>query len=147
MSLALNNPHAILLPLLAQVALTALVWGWMYFTRIRHMWREGIRAQELARQELAQRRMEKVAGPSENLVNLLEIPLLFYVVLLLIDSLHMSNSLIVMLAWSYVALRLVHSLIHITSNRVLYRFTAYFTSTLLLWWMWGLVALRIVSAY
>jgi hypothetical protein len=51
----------------------------------------------------------------------------------------------VMLAWIYVVLRIVHSLIHVTYNRILHRFTAFTLSNVALAWLWVLIAMRVLG--
>jgi hypothetical protein len=48
-------------------------------------------------------------------------------------------------AWAYVALRSLHSLIHVTYNRVMHRFLVYVASTLLLFAMWGAFLARVTA--
>jgi hypothetical protein len=48
-------------------------------------------------------------------------------------------------AWAYVALRGLHSLIHVTYNRVVHRFLVYAASTLLLFGMWAAFVAKILS--
>ena len=50
-----------------------------------------------------------------------------------------------MAAWAYFGLRVVHSLIHVTYNRVVHRFLVYVASTLLLFGMWAAFVARILS--
>jgi hypothetical protein len=47
------------------------------------------------------------------------------------------------LAWAFVALRALHSLIHVTYNRVVHRFAAYAASTLCVFALWGLLAVTL----
>src|SRR4051812_40496854 len=58
---------------------------------------------------------------NRNLMNLLEMPLLFYVVGIAIYVTHHVRPGPVTLAWIYVGLRLVHSVIHVTYNHVRHR--------------------------
>jgi hypothetical protein len=51
------------------------------------------------------------------------------------------------LAWSYVALRVVHSLIHITYNRIVHRFAAFAMSNAALLAMWVLLGIQIAGKY
>ena len=44
------------------------------------------------------------------------------------------------LAWVFVALRIVHSVIHCSYNKVMHRFYAYVSSSLVLWILWGVLA-------
>lgn len=47
------------------------------------------------------------------------------------------------LAWSFVALRTAHSLIHVTYNRVVHRFAVYVLGTLCVFAMWALFAFQL----
>ena len=44
----------------------------------------------------------------------------------------------------YVALRYVHSFIHLTYNRVMHRFTVYVLSTVILFVLWGVLAVQVL---
>lgn len=134
----------IFVPVLAQVLLTAVVWVWMYVTRLGAMLARGITPQQLATRE-RHSVLAEVAGPSDNLQNLFEIPVLFYVGVLAAYVTGNVDSLLLGLAWTYVGLRWLHSLIHVSYNRVMHRFTAYFLSTLVLWAFWAMFAARILS--
>jgi len=73
---------------------------------------------------------------SRNFANLLETPILFYLLAVLLIALQIDSALMVKLAWLYVFFRLVHSVIHISYNHVLHRFTAFLLSMLTLLAMW-----------
>ncbi len=73
---------------------------------------------------------------NRNLMNLLEMPLLFYVVSIAFYVTHQVTPKVVTLAWIYLALRLVHSLVHVTSNRILVRLSSYAASNVVLLWLW-----------
>ena len=128
---------AILYPLLLLVALTAVVWVRMYVTRVAEIRRQRLRLQDLADAAVAQKALSAVAAPSDNFSNLFEIPVLFYVLVVLVYVTGSSDALYVGGAWLFVLLRVLHSLIHLTSNRVKHRFPAYFVATLLMWLMWA----------
>ena len=53
-----------------------------------------------------------------NLINLYELPMLFYVVCLSLYAVNGATLLAVILAWCFVATRVVHTCVHITSNRL-----------------------------
>ena len=76
------------------------------------------------------------ANPSNNLKNLFEMPVLFYVAVLLSVVLMIPDGLLVKLAWGFVLLRAVHSAVHCTYNRVMHRFIAYALSCLFLLLIW-----------
>ena len=135
----------LLYALLAQVALTALVWSILYISRISEMYKKGIDAQDLADKRNAEQLLARVSAPSDNFKNLFEAPVLFYVAMVLAMLLFLQSPLLVSLSWTYVLLRFIHSLIHISYNRVIHRFTAYFASTIVLWFIWGLIALEVLQ--
>jgi len=128
--------HPILYPLFAQVSLTLLVWLWMYATRIYTLQKNRIDASELRTTEDEHRLLSSVLGPSENLFNLFEMPVLFYIACLLAYMSHTTTSVLLGLAWLFVLFRALHSMIHCSYNRVMHRFTAYILSSLCLWGMW-----------
>ena len=135
----------ILLPLLAQVLLTFLVWIYMYITRFREIHLKGYDAQRLAQNSAVQSLLTESAGPADNFRNLFEMPVLFYLAVLLSLVLLIQDELLADLAWGFVLLRALHSLIHCTYNRVVHRFTAYLASTLFLALMWLRLGLYILT--
>lgn len=84
--------------------------------------------------------------PNRNYMNLLELPVLFYVACLLAQVTGLASPTLVVLAWAYVALRVVHSLVHVTCNRVLHRFAAFGASNGVLIAMWLLLGLALAGA-
>jgi hypothetical protein len=82
-----------------------------------------------------------VSIPNRNLINLLEVPVLFYVVCLCLYVTHQTQPGLLWLAWTYVALRVAHSLVHLTTNNVMHRLTLFGLSNfvLLAIWIWFLV--------
>lgn len=133
----------ILLPLLAQVALTFAVWVYLYLTRLAEMGRKRIGPQRLASRAAADTLLTDSAGPANNFRNLFEMPVLFYLAVVLSLVLFLQDPLMVALAWTFVALRAVHSLIHCTYNRVMHRFVAYAASSLVLLLIWVRLAVFI----
>lgn len=83
----------------------------------------------------------RLAG--RNLLNLTQMPILFYVVCLAFMILQITTEMVVNLAWVYVALRVIHSLIHIGYNNVTHRFTAFLFSNLILFAMWVLLVQQV----
>jgi hypothetical protein len=79
---------------------------------------------------------DDVAVSNRNLMNLLEMPMLFYVVCLAFYVTRNVRSGVVTAAWIYVALRLIHSWIHLTSNRVLHRLIVFALSNFVLLAIW-----------
>lgn len=127
-------------PMCAQVLLTAVVWAWMYVDRIGEMRAKKIPAQSVTTAREAARILERTAA-ADNFRNLFELPVLFYVLCLSLAVTELVTPLQFTLAWLYVALRALHSFVHVTYNRVSHRFTIHLASTLTLFYMWGVFAI------
>ena len=130
----------LLLPLLALVLLTFVVWVYMYVTRLSEIRRKSINPQSLDTRAHGQALLTDSPEAADNLKNLFELPILFYVAILLALVLMVQDQGLVQLAWGYVALRYLHSLVHCTYNRVMHRFTAYVASCLVLMLIWARLA-------
>ena len=83
---------------------------------------------------------------NRNYMNLLELPVLFYVACVIAYVTGIATRHLVVLAWIYVALRVAHSLIHVTYNRVMHRFAAFAASNFILVTMWVLLARALANA-
>ena len=68
--------------------------------------------------------------------NLYEAPTLFYVLCLLILSLEINTVMLASLAWAYVIIRIIHSVVHLTYNKVYHRLSLFLTSQFMLIAMW-----------
>ena len=77
-----------------------------------------------------------VQKTGRNFANLLETPVLFYLLGALVITLDIDNVELVQHAWLYVALRLVHTIIHVSYNNPIHRFLAFVASLLTLLAMW-----------
>ncbi|MBL8297826.1 MAG: MAPEG family protein [Rhodanobacteraceae bacterium] len=84
-----------------------------------------------------------VSIPNRNYMNLLELPVLFYAACLLIFGINQLDATYRYLAWGYVALRVVHSTIHLTYNRVRHRVLVFAISNVVLTVIWVRVALAL----
>lgn len=84
----------------------------------------------------SQRVPPEVSIPNRNMMNLLELPLLFYIACLTYLVIGSVNEFALALAWLYVALRIVHSAIHVTYNRVRHRLIAFGLSNVVLVMFW-----------
>lgn len=83
---------------------------------------------------------------TRHFLNLFEMPVLFYVGVILAFVTRQTTWPIVACAWGYVALRYAHSFVHLTSNDVLLRFRLYLASTLVLVLLWAVLLVRLVTA-
>lgn len=79
---------------------------------------------------------ENLRVMSRHVVNLHEAPVLFYAITIIAYVTDTVSTLILGLAWAYIALRYVHSYIHLTTNTVLHRFRVFATSQIVLMVLW-----------
>jgi len=138
------SERAILLPALAMVALTIVVWFRMYTSRVAEMKRERIHPQSVATSAQMSARLNDTRA-ADNFRNLFELPVLFYVALLVFAYTGRVTTATLLLAWLFVALRVLHSAIHCTYNRVYHRFCAYLAVGLVLWALWGVIAFDLLA--
>lgn len=129
------NADPIWLPCAAMVGVTALVWVKLYADRLGEMRKRGIAPQAVATTREAAGQLQRTQA-AENFRNLFEVPVLFYLLCVALAVSGATTPGFVKAAWAYVGLRALHSLIHVTYNRVVHRFLAYVASTLLLFGMW-----------
>ena len=131
-------------PVAGMVLVTALVWIKLYADRIGEMRAKRIGAQDLATVRDAAARLQNTRA-AENFRNLFEVPVLFYALCIALAVTGGSTPGFLAAAWAYVGLRALHSLIHVTYNRVMHRFLIYVSSTVLLFGMWVAFVLRILQ--
>lgn len=139
-------PTALLAPAFALAAWTGAILILLAFRRVRAglQRRVPVKAYRLGE---APDLPDDVRLPNRNYMNLLELPLLFYVVCL-IGTLTgtvtgATSGAAVSLAWGYVGLRVVHSLIHISYNDVMHRFFAFAISNGVLAALWAVVGWQV----
>ena len=127
----------ILAPVVALTAWTLVVWAWMYATRLPAMSRAKIDGTKIVGTNGAGLRADMVAGGEEraswvadNYNHLHEQPTLFYAIAIVHALIGTGDGLNLQIAWAYVALRIVHSLVQNTFNRVLVRFSVFVLSSL-----------------
>jgi hypothetical protein len=118
-------------PILALVLWTLVIWLWMYATRIPAMQKAKLDPQEAARTRTLVLPPE-VMWVSDNYNHLMEQPTIFYATAFAAQIAGQADAMNVVLAWTYVVLRVVHSLVQCTVNIVMLRFTVFSLSTLAL---------------
>lgn len=126
---------AIFGPVFAMMFLTLAVWVYMYVRRIRFITSNNFNRQDLAPAAFAQLSPPAVSNPSDNLKNLFEIPVLFYVLALYLFATRQVDPMYVDAAWIFVAFRVLHSGVHCTFNLIMLRFYLYAIATVALWFM------------
>lgn len=122
-------------PVLALIIWTLIMGLWMYATRIPAMQKAGIDPQEAAQPgkgDWRDRIPASVHWKADNYNHLHEQPTLFYALMLFIAATGGADQIALYLGWAYVALRVIHSLIQATVNKVMARFLVFFLSNLVL---------------
>jgi len=129
-------------PMLALVLLTSGVLIVLFRSRVR-MVREGLAPVSYFRVFQGSPEPEFAAKPARHFTNLFEAPTLFYVACLTAMVAGVAGTAVVALAWGYVAMRYLHTYIHLGSNRVRHRMRVYFASWLFLVILWVYVAVSV----
>jgi hypothetical protein len=132
-------------PAFAMVGLTVVVTFRMFFERVRQMRSERIGFADIpSSSQMAARFADTRAA--DNYRNLFEMPVLFYLALLVVALAGLVAPVSLGLAWAYVLLRCLHSAIHCGYNRVKHRFYAFLASNLVLWALWAWLGWRLLAA-
>ncbi len=127
--------NAILGPVATLALWSMVIWLWMYATRIPAMQRAKIDAKTMVGgtgKGLDDLLPAEIQWKAHNYNHLMEQPTVFYAVALALAIGGMGGGLNAQLAWAYVALRIVHSLIQVTVNRVMWRFGVFALASLVL---------------
>jgi len=123
----------ILAPVVALVAWSMLMWLWMYVTRIPAMSKMRMRLDpEAPRGEQMSQLPAAVRWKADNYNHLMEQPTLFYAICLCLALMGLGEGSNLLMAWAYVALRVVHSLVQALINKIEVRFLIFVLSSLAL---------------
>jgi hypothetical protein len=117
---------------LALVVWSLVIWVWMYATRIPAMQAAKINPDDARHPGSLDSLPSGVKQVADNYNHLMEQPTIFYALAFYAVLMHHDTGLAVTLAWAYVVLRVIHSLIQCTINRVMLRFTVFSLSTIVL---------------
>jgi hypothetical protein len=123
---------SILTPVLVLVALTVVMAIAMGFVRLPTMRRMGLTAQDAKHTADLNVLPSPVRQVADNYKHLVEQPTAFYALVFYIHLAGHADALNIQLAWAYVALRIVHTVVQSTVNIVMVRFTLYLLGTLVL---------------
>ena len=123
-------------PIIVLAIWTMVMWVWMYATRIPAMQKsDDIDAPNLkggTGKDLDGVLPESVQWKAHNYNHLHEQPTVFYAVALVLAMIGQGDGMNALLAWMYVGLRIIHSLVQVTANRVMVRFILFALSSLVL---------------
>lgn len=132
----------ILGPSFVLVALTFVLFFWMAVLRVVAIRNREVKFADIAlRQPNWPPRATQIANAAHNQI---ETPVIFYVLTILEILTRQADVLFLVLAWIFVALRLVHAYIHVTSNNVRVRGPVFIVSVLVLAIMWGVFAVHVL---
>jgi hypothetical protein len=132
----------VLLPVFVQVALTFALMTWMASVRTASIKRGEIKIRDIALRQPAW--SAKATQISNCYDSQFQIPLLFYVLVILAWATKQADLIFVVMAWIFVVSRLAHAYIHTTSNHVPTRFNIFAVGVILLLLMWIIFAVRIL---
>lgn len=136
-------PKQILYPAFALFFLTCLV-----FLRLRSLRFAAVRSQTVSatyyRAFQGGSEPEQIQVVTRNFINLFEVPVLFYVIVIMIYVTQQVSLWLVVCSWVYVALRYAHTFVHLGANDVIRRFTIYFASGVVLALMWGTLLVKLL---
>ena len=122
-------------PIVALVAWTLVMLVWMAVSRMPAMKKAGIDVAKTVGgrgQNLEGVLPDPVNWKAHNYAHLHEQPTIFYAIVIVLVVMGQDSSINVWLAWGYVGLRIVHSIVQATINKVKYRFPLFALSTLCL---------------
>lgn len=142
----MHPPSPILFPIVALVAWSFVIWAWMYVTRIPAIQRAKMRLDPMApRGEQMATLPASVRWKADNYNHLMEQPTLFYAIAIVLALVGRDQGIDLGLAWAYVGLRVLHSLVQTTFNKIEVRFALFFISSLVLLAMTVRAAMVFVS--
>lgn len=129
----------ILKPVVVLACWTMLVWIWLYATRLPAMSRAKIDGVNMVgstgkdlRDNLVARGEVKASWVADNYNHLHEAPTVFYAIALTLALMGQGDGVNAVIGWAYAGLRILHSLVQVTVNRVVVRFAVFALSSLCL---------------
>ncbi|WP_448211801.1 MAPEG family protein [Colwellia sp. MEBiC06753] len=127
------NFYPLYIPLAGMMVLTMLVWCYMYFTRLRYVLAKNINAERLKTPgKVSELLPDAINAPSNNLKNLFEMPVLFYITIIVASQIPDHSIVSNLAAWSFLFFRVLHSAIHCLNGKVMARFICYMLATIAL---------------
>jgi hypothetical protein len=133
----------ILLPVFVQVLLTFALLFWAGYLRNVDLRGGTVKVKDIAlRQPNWTPRTQQIGNAYHNQ---LEVPILFYALMILLIIMRQADFLMMALAWIFVATRVVHAFVHVTSNRVQVRGPLFGIGVVVLLIMWLIFMVRIIA--
>jgi len=140
----------ILQPVVSLMIWTMIVWVWMYATRIPAMQKNpDIDTKNLrggAGFDLDRLLPDRVQWKAHNYNHLHEQPTVFYAVAIVLAIIGAGDGIPALLAWIYTGLRVIHTLVQVTANKVMVRFVLFAISSFVLMALIGFAAARVFGS-
>lgn len=138
------TPTEIFLPAMALMGWTLGVLLWMPYQRFKAVSSGQVTLHDFKLGE-SPRVPSGASIPNRCFMNLLEAPVLFYLIITFSFVTKNADGLLTALAWLYVALRGIQSLVHLTYNNVLHRGSAFAASNGVLGVMWAKLFIALMA--
>ena len=125
----------ILKPVVALAAWTMVMWAWMYATRIPAMSKAKVDPDRLAKEPGASLDTilpVEVQWKAKNYNHRHEAPTVFYAIAITLAIIGQGDGINSQIAWVYVGLRVLHSLVQAIFNKIIVRFAIFVLSSLAL---------------
>lgn len=130
-------------PVLVLVALTLVMYARLVFARMAAVKNKQVSA-KYYRLLQGDTQPDKVAAMDRNIVNLFELPVLFYAAALVAYVTASVDAWLLALAWLFALSRVAHSVVHTTSNQVMQRLKLFVVGYLALIAIWAMLAWRLI---
>lgn len=129
---------SLIYPMFVMVLLSMTVLLILFFARVRAVKEGKVPAYQYKTMSAAAE-PDYALKPARHFVNLFETPVLFYVACLAAMIVGLTGSTLQLLAWAYVVIRVIHAIVHLTVNKIVWRGAVYFVGWLVLLAMWVLL--------
>lgn len=124
--------NGMIAPVVVLAAWSLVMLLWLYATRIPAMRAAKIRPGSATRAQIDAAMPAWATNPANNYNHLMEQPTIFYAICFALELLDQANDINIGLAWLYVAIRVVHSLVQATINIILIRFLIFSAGSIVL---------------
>lgn len=132
----MNIENQIIAPVVALVAWSMMMWVWMYATRIPAIQAAKLKLDPNAlRGEQMSTLPPNVRWKADNYTHLMEQPTVFYALAISLAVIGEGSGINLYLAWAYVLLRIIHSLVQTLVNKIELRFLIFVISNVPLFWL------------
>ncbi len=131
---------AIFWPMIALTALIYIVYGLVFLRRMAAVSSGQASARDF---KVPVKEPEASATVIRNLINLYELPVLFYAVCISLYVVNGASFLAVIVAWLFVAARIAHTFVHVTSNSLKLRQPIFTIGYILNGVLWVMLALHL----